>query len=80
LPDTVASRSIPIRLKRRRPDEHIDDFIQRDVEAAAEPHFQSIVSWASFNASKLAEARPARPEELGDRAADVWEPSSRLPT
>lgn len=74
LPDTVASRSIAIRLKRRAPGEHIERFRRREAGEAGEHLHEWVRSWAEHNVSHLAEVRPMLPDELGDRAADVWEP------
>ncbi len=74
LPDTVASRSIPIRLKRKAPGEQVERFRRREALAAAEPLATSLESLASYHVEHLAAARPALPDELGDRAADSWEP------
>jgi Protein of unknown function (DUF3631) len=74
LPDTIADRSISIRLERRTRDEPIERFRHRDVEAEAEPLFQWTASWASHHEPILTEARPDLPNELDDRAQDSWEP------
>jgi hypothetical protein len=59
LPDTVASRSIPIRLKRRAPAEHVERFRERDAADAAEPIYMELRSWAERSIDTLATARPA---------------------
>jgi Protein of unknown function (DUF3631) len=74
LPDTVASRSIRIELKRRAPDENVERFRLRDVKADAEPLRNRLDAWATQHKEALAGARPEVPDELSDRAADVWEP------
>jgi hypothetical protein len=74
LPSTVASRSIPIRLKRRAPDEPVERWRRRDVQESAEPLYQALASLGEHYVDRLADARPALPRELPDRAADVWEP------
>jgi hypothetical protein len=74
LPDTVASRSIRIRLKRRAPNEHVERFRSREAEEAAEPVFVALESWAQHRLEELREARPEIPDSLSDRAADVWDP------
>jgi hypothetical protein len=74
LPDTVASRSIPIRLRRRTRGELVEKFYRREAETVAEPIRLSIESLASFHVENLREARPEIPAQLSDRAADVWEP------
>lgn len=66
LPATVADRAIPIRMKRRTPDEPITKFRHRIAEAeAAEIVFAAPVTLVTV---------VSVPEELNDRAADSWEP------
>jgi hypothetical protein len=74
LPDTIRDRAIRVRLERRTREEPIDRFRRRDAEPAAEPIRESLASIAEFNLDRLADARPALPDELDDRAQDVWEP------
>ncbi len=74
LPDTVASRAIPVRLKRRAPSEQIERFRRRDALEAAEPIAVNLAMLAEQHIDLLSYARPLIPEGLGDRAADVWEP------
>jgi hypothetical protein len=74
LPDTIADRSIPIRLKKRRTDETIEPFRRRDAEAEATPLREWAERWAELEVDGLRDARPAVPSELADRAADCWEP------
>jgi hypothetical protein len=74
LPDTVSSRSITIRLKRKAPGEQVKRFRRREAQETADPLHQWLVSWGEFHVDRLAEARPELPAALGDRAADCWEP------
>jgi Protein of unknown function (DUF3631) len=74
LPETVADRSIPIRLKRRAPGEEVERFRRRDVEAEAQRLRELIEAWAGPRIDRLREARPDLPDELHDRAQDAWEP------
>jgi Protein of unknown function (DUF3631)/Toprim-like len=74
LPDTVTSRSIPIGLKRRTALETVERFRRRRVEKEAAPLRGRIEALAGDIAEELIDAEPELPEELGDRAADVWEP------
>jgi hypothetical protein len=74
LPDTVASRSIPIKMKRKARSERVDRFRIREAEAAGALLYDSLVSLAGYHLGRLEDARPAIPDVLGDRAADVWEP------
>lgn len=73
LPDTVMDRSIPIRLRRRRPDEPVKRFRFRAAEELARPLRVRFAAWAA-DAEKLRDAQPDVPEELDDRAAEAWEP------
>ena len=74
LPDTVADRSIPILLKRRLTSEPVNRWHDRDGHAEAEPIHHLLMTWRESAVKVLKAARPALPEELKDRAADVWEP------
>jgi hypothetical protein len=74
LPDTVASRSIPIRLKKIAPDEQVAGFYLREFEGIAALLHQALVSLGQLHVAALDAARPERPRGLKDRAADCWEP------
>ncbi len=71
--DTVADRSIPIRMRRRLPSESIERFRERDVAGAA-PLREALEAWVDPDTiSALSVARPDLPLALNDRAADAWE-------
>lgn len=74
LPDTVADRSVPIRLQKKKRSEHIERFREPQVAVEAQPYYENIVRWAEENGPALAAARPALPEELSDRMQDACEP------
>ena len=74
LPDTVADRSLPIRLKRRTRGEEINRFRRRKAELEAKPIKQRILAWAAGAAEKLRIAEPDLPEGLTDRQQDCAEP------
>jgi hypothetical protein len=74
LPDTVADRSISIRIDRKTRREGVERFRRREVAPEAEGLRSRAVDWASPNLEYLREARPLLPEEIDDRAQDVWEP------
>ena len=75
LPDTVADRSIPIRLKRRAPSEAVERRRERKVRPPAEELAGALAEWADEpTIGALAEAEPELPESISDRAADCWEP------
>jgi hypothetical protein len=68
LPDTLSRRSIPISLKRRAPDEPVDEFIVADVEPVAEGLRKRIVRWAQKHGETAATTRPEHiPEGISDR-------------
>ena len=66
LPDTVADRSIPIRMKRRAPGEVVAKFRRRTAEAEA-----GSITMPEVDLPDVADV--AVPQELPDRAADGWE-------
>jgi hypothetical protein len=74
LPDTLTDRSIVIRLQRRTRDERVERFRRQLADHDADPIRISVDSLAQFHLAHLAEARPPLPDELDDRAQDVWEP------
>ena len=74
LPDTVADRSISITLKRRRRDEHIERFRLRHEAKEAKPLKERLEQWAKKHIPVLDGKLPDLPDELSDRAQDVWEP------
>lgn len=74
LPDTVADRSIVVRLARKRPDEVARRFRRREALEYAEPLQQELSSWAQDAVADLETARPSVPEALDDRAEEAWEP------
>jgi hypothetical protein len=70
LPDTVADRSIPIRLKRAAPGEAVARFRLREIESEAKGLRDQLESWGSLIAHGLPGARPDLPGELTDRQQD----------
>jgi hypothetical protein len=68
LPDTLSRRSIPISLKRRSPDEPVDEFILQDVTPEAEKLRARIEAWTSRHGEEAAATRPVGlPEAISDR-------------
>lgn len=74
LPDTLASRSIIVRMQRRAPDEHVESFRLRKVRPGAETLKALLEQWAASVARAVADAEPAMPDKIVDRAAECWEP------
>jgi Protein of unknown function (DUF3631)/RepB DNA-primase from phage plasmid len=73
LPSTVADRSIEIRLRAKRRADKVARARDRDVRAALTPLRQQLESWGPSALKALDGARPALPDELDDRAQDIWE-------
>jgi hypothetical protein len=74
LPDTVQSRSIPIRLKKRLGSEPIERFRERKARAGGETLADGLAISLEPLVEELTAAEPDLPDELSDRAQDVWEP------
>jgi hypothetical protein len=74
LPDTIADRAIPIRLKRAKRNEKVEKFRRRRVASEAAELSTLIKAWCSAIIQTLRNAEPQAPEELTDRQADGAEP------
>jgi Protein of unknown function (DUF3631) len=74
LPPTLASRCIPITMKRRRADEPVEDFIPGDLADETTELRLQLEAWATDSLDGLKSARPDRIEGLRDRSNEVWRP------
>jgi Protein of unknown function (DUF3631) len=74
LPDTILSRSIIIRMRRRAPHEKVAAFRRRDGAAEGYNLRDRLAAWAAVAVKEMTEARPEMPVGVEDRDADVWEP------
>jgi hypothetical protein len=74
LPDTILTRSIIVRMRRRAPGERVEPYRRREHSPAGEHLCDRLAEWISSNLDKLAQARPTMPPGIEDRPADVWEP------
>ena len=73
LPDTLMSRAIVIRMRRRAPSEKIEPYRRRDEIDEGHALRGRLAGWAAAKAKILYAARPAMPVGIEDRNADVWE-------
>lgn len=73
LPRTVASRAIPIRLRRRAKGERIERFRAKRAAAELAPLRLRLAAWVKLVMAELEAADPEIPEALSDRQADCWE-------
>lgn len=71
LPDTILTRSVIIRMRRRAPDERIEPYRQRTNGPEAERIRARLQRWAQSVEDSI--AFPVMPEGIEDRDADVWE-------
>ena len=73
LPDTILSRSVIIRMQRRKPGEHVEPFRRRVHAPQGHALCEQIARWGTAAAAKLTDARPDMPKGVDDRDADIWE-------
>jgi hypothetical protein len=73
LPATLADRSVPIDLRRRRVDEAIEPF-RFDRTDHLDRLARMAARWAADNAERIGRAEPDMPASLFNRAADNWRP------
>ena len=74
LPDTILSRSVIIRMRKRAPEEKVEPYRQRDHKQVGHALRDELAAWAEAIADKAAICRPVLPDGIVDRNADVWEP------
>ncbi|WP_051940046.1 DUF3631 domain-containing protein [Phaeacidiphilus oryzae] len=74
LPDTIMSRAVIIRMRRRAPNEQVEPFRQRIHEPEGHALRDRLADWADSVREKVNGAWPELPEGVSDRPADVWEP------
>jgi hypothetical protein len=74
LPDTILTRSVVVRMRRRAPHEHVEPFRARIHEPEGQKLGQQLGDWASHAAEHMTGAWPEMPPGVTDRPADVWEP------
>ena len=74
LPDTLMSRSIVIRMRRRAHGETVEAFRPSQHEAEGDALRDELVSWTSSLADRAASMTPIMPDGVSDRNAEVWSP------
>jgi uncharacterized protein DUF3631 len=74
LPDTILTRAIVIRMRRRAPTEKITAFRRRVHAPEGHALRDSLAAWSVGAVAALEAARPDLPAGIEDRNADVWEP------
>ncbi|MCX4780011.1 DUF3631 domain-containing protein [Streptomyces sp. NBC_01264] len=74
LPDTVLTRSVIVRMRKRAPNEKVEPYRQRVHEQQGHALRDRLAKWADRVREQVSGAWPAMPEGVTDRPADVWEP------
>jgi hypothetical protein len=72
LPDTILSRSVIVRMRRRKPDEKVEPFRRRLHAGEGDRVRAAIERWAATVPAEI--EWPDLPAAIADRDADVWEP------
>jgi hypothetical protein len=70
LPDTILSRSVIVRMRRRHQGEKVEQFRRRIHAPEGEKIRDRVAAWAAAQQMDW----PQLPPEIQDRDADVWEP------
>jgi Protein of unknown function (DUF3631) len=74
LPDTILDRSIGIALQRKTREETVERFRRREVVPEGETLRDRLADWLEPQIDYISALRPSLPDELDDRAQDMWEP------
>ncbi|MEU8832780.1 DUF3631 domain-containing protein [Streptomyces sp900116325] len=74
LPDTVLTRSVIVRMRKRAPNERVEPYRQRIHEKQGHELRDQLAAWADTVRDQVADAWPEMPDGVTDRPADVWEP------
>lgn len=74
LPDTVLTRSVIVRMRRRARNEKVEPYRQRLHMKEGHALRDQLATWADQVSDRVREAWPQMPDGITDRPADVWEP------
>ncbi|MFJ5607943.1 DUF3631 domain-containing protein [Streptomyces sp. NPDC093221] len=73
LPDTILTRSVIVRMRRRAPNEVIEPWRKRLNEPEGHALRDRLAKWAASVRQQIDGAFPEMPDGVTDRPADVWE-------
>lgn len=73
LPDTIMTRSVVVRMRRRAPGERVEPWRLRINGPEAAELAAEIYGWTTSVAAQAGELWPEMPKGVEDRDADVWE-------
>jgi hypothetical protein len=74
LPDTILSRSVVVRMRRRAPGEMVEPFRRRINGPEGFELRDRLSTWGERTLAPAVSCYPAIPPSINDRDADVWEP------
>ncbi|MGW1287395.1 DUF3631 domain-containing protein [Streptomyces sp. NPDC002586] len=74
LPDTILTRSVIIRMRKKAPNEKAEPYRRRVHEKQGHALRDRLADWTATVHDQIAEAWPEMPDGVSDRPADVWEP------
>jgi hypothetical protein len=74
LPDTILTRSVVVKMRRRTAGERVEQFRRRLVVPTAHALRDRLAAWAATVAPTIGNPWPELPDGIEDRDADVWEP------
>ena len=72
-PDTIFTRSVIIKMRRRAPNETVEPYRRRLEVEKGERLRDRLALWATTILDQVRDTYPIMPEGIADRAADVWE-------
>jgi len=73
LPDTIMTRSIVVRMRRRAPSERVEPWRLRINGPDASALHDRLLEWSQWIAPQIDGTWPDMPDGIEDRNADVWE-------
>ncbi|MER6503216.1 DUF3631 domain-containing protein [Streptomyces sp. NPDC001455] len=74
LPDTILTRSVIIRMRRRAWNEKVEPYRLGTHEKQGHALRDRLAAWADQVRDQVRESWPEMPDGIADRPADVWEP------
>ena len=74
LPDTLMSRAVVVRMRRRAPHEQVEPFRRRVHGPEGNELRDQLEVWARVHGLAMLDVWPTMPAGIEDRPADVWEP------
>lgn len=74
LPDTILTRSVIVRMRRRAAGERVEPYRRRVEAGTGHDLREQLAAWADTVRDCVADAWPEMPDGIEDRDSDVWEP------